>query len=92
VGSDDDGTELTASFLLGYRGSLYGIDCDFNVYQPAKGYQAIGCGDNPALGALYATRKVKDPRRRVLEALHASAEFCSAVRPPFTVLNSRDSK
>jgi ATP-dependent protease HslVU (ClpYQ) peptidase subunit len=83
---DDNGSDEGGSFLIGYDGHLYGMDMDFAIYQPLLGYTSIGTGDNPALGALFATRHDRNQKHRVLEALRAATEFCTTVRPPFTVL------
>jgi ATP-dependent protease HslVU (ClpYQ) peptidase subunit len=83
----EDQTEDGATFLIGFRGSLYVVEEDFQVYQPLRGYHAIGAGDNPALGSLYSSDS-REPQTRVLEALKASEQFCSVVRAPFHVLHT----
>jgi ATP-dependent protease HslVU (ClpYQ) peptidase subunit len=82
---DEDGEG--GKFLVGYKGALFVVDVDFQIYRPLPGYHAIGAGDNPALGALFASEGVP-PQKRVLQALRASAEFCTVVRPPFTVIHT----
>jgi hypothetical protein len=46
--------EFAGSFLLGYRGSLYSLDSDYQVARAADGICAVGCGAHIALGALHA--------------------------------------
>lgn len=75
-----------SAFLLGYHGRLYIIDEDFQVIRPNECYTAVGAGAAVALGALYASDHIEDPRRRIVLALEASAMYCAAVRSPFTVL------
>jgi hypothetical protein len=84
---EDKGEEKGNPFLIGYDGGLFGIDESFAAYEPLKNYHAIGCGDNPALGSLYSSRFL-GAKERILEALAASEQFCSAVRPPFVVLHT----
>jgi hypothetical protein len=50
--------ELAGSFLLGYRGSLYSLDSDYQVARAADGICAVGCGAQIALGALHALNAV----------------------------------
>lgn len=71
--------------LVAYRSRLFEIDDDFTVYENAEDYAAIGCGDEIALGALYATKNVKDPRARVRTALKAAQCFSAGVREPFKI-------
>jgi len=84
----DDGSESGGTILVGIHGCLFTIEDDFNVGRTPYGYLAVGCGEDPALGALHATKHSRNPRHRILEALRAATEFCSAVRPPYTVINT----
>ena len=78
---EDGGT-----FLLGYRGSLYKIGDDFQIGRVAHPYDAVGCGGDIALGALYATAGCGlAPERRIRLALEAACEFSAGVRAPFYV-------
>lgn len=77
----DDKTRL----MLGHAGRLFVIHSDFQVAETTDGYAAIGSGDDLALGALYATRRQRDPRRRIRIALEAAAKFNIGCGPPFTV-------
>lgn len=83
----DRETESSAAvFLLGYKSKLYLIESDFQVGVPSGGVGATGCGADLALGALYATRHVKDPQRRILTALEAAATYNAGVRAPFNIV------
>ncbi len=85
----DDGGELSMDFgfLIGVQGQLYIIQCDFTVDRCIDGYYAEGSGKQPALGVLYATKNMKDPRKRVIMALSAAEKYTPFVRAPFSVLN-----
>lgn len=48
TGADENG----GSFLVGYRGKLYTIECDFQVGENIDCYDAVGCGESFAKGAM----------------------------------------
>jgi ATP-dependent protease HslVU (ClpYQ) peptidase subunit len=78
------------NFLIGHNGHLFEMNEDFHIGSPNSigddTFYAVGSGSEVALGALSVTRGA-EPKNRCHWALTASAEFCSAVRPPFTVLS-----
>jgi len=78
--------EDAEQFLLGYRGTLYIVDSNFQVQHHQRNYYAIGSGGSYAMGVLYATEKGFDPVSRIQIALEAATEFCPSVRPKFTTL------
>src|SRR5262249_377186 len=80
-----NGQETGGHFLVGYRGALYHVESDFQVGIPADDFAAAGCGEEMAVGALYATQKLT-PHERIKTALEASERFCAGVRAPFTIL------
>ena len=73
------------NFLVGYAGRLFNIGGDYQVGENSEGFDAVGCGDNLALGALYATRGHPDPRERLLLALETAERFSAGVRGPFHI-------
>lgn len=76
--------ERGGHFLVGYKGRLFKVESDYQVGIPLDGYDATGCGEQIARGALFATAHLNG-RDRVEMALKA-AERCSAgVRGPFHV-------
>lgn len=71
-------------FLVGYRGVLYCVGEDYQVGIASSGFDAVGCADAAARGALYATRG-DDPETRIRVSLEA-AEHCNiGVRGPFVI-------
>ena len=79
--------EEGGTFLVGVRGRLYAVHDDYQVAKAADGFAAVGCGDQIALGALFATAGTGlSPRRRVLGALAAAERFSAGVRGPFACL------
>lgn len=87
----DNGRELGGTFLVGVAGRLFVVHGDFQVGEPADGYAAVGCGQDIALGALYASAG-QPPARRVRAALEAAAHFSAGVRAPFIHLHQRPPK
>jgi len=78
--------ETGGVFLLGYKGKLYKVGSDFQVCRSASGYNACGCGESFALGAMYAASRNMQPDIAVEYSLAVSAYFSAGVRPPFRVL------
>lgn len=73
------------SFLVGYKGRLFAIYDDFQVRVPKLPYAAVGCGDQIALGAMFASDHVQEGSERVGLALRASERFSAGVRGPFHI-------
>lgn len=74
------------TFLVGVRGRLYVIEGDYQVGIPADNFAAVGCGDQIAHGALYASQG-QDPEKRLEIALRAAEHFSGGVRAPFKIIN-----
>lgn len=78
--------EQGGEFLVACQGRLFNIASDYQVEESASGYNAVGTGDDLALGALYATRDGDLlPEKRVAVALEAAAYHNAFVRPPFII-------
>lgn len=73
------------NFLVGYKGKLYNIEGDHQVGLPKAPFDAVGCGSDLALGAMYATEGL-NPEERIRLALSAASCFSAGVSPPFTIL------
>jgi ATP-dependent protease HslVU (ClpYQ) peptidase subunit len=84
--TNDKSPNAGGTFLVGYNGKLYTVDSDFQVGIPADNYDAVGCGTDLALGALYATAG-KKPLDRIRIALEAASKFSGGVLPPFVTLH-----
>jgi ATP-dependent protease HslVU (ClpYQ) peptidase subunit len=82
-----DSLESTESeFLIGFRGHLFSIGCDMNVNECIDGYDAIGSGEEFALGVIYATKDSElKPEERLIQALECAAYHQHYVYPPFEV-------
>ena len=74
---------IEAHLLIGYRGNIYWIDDEFQVIQPDADYWAAGSGREYALGSLYSSRTLGDPRQRIQLALEAASAFVPSVAAPY---------
>lgn len=84
----DSEREEGGTFLVGVRGRLFTVYEDYQVAEAADGYAAVGCGDELALGALFATATTRTPPQRRIEiALSAAERFSAGVRGPFVCLS-----
>lgn len=86
---DIDGEDKGGCFLVGIRGRLFTVYSDFQVSESIEPIQAVGCGQDYALSALYIySQHLNDPRDVVLYALEVSETFSSAVQGPFKILST----
>lgn len=84
-GFGDKDATVGGSFLVGYKGVLYTIEGDYQVGKLHAPFDAVGCGSDLALGALYATEG-QPAEKRINLALQAASTFSAGVSPPFVVL------
>lgn len=76
----------TGYFLVGYQGRLITIEADYSFTEVADGWDAIGSGNEVALGAMHATKDMSlIPQKRIELALDAASTYCRGVCGPFTV-------
>lgn len=78
------GQERGGHFLVGYQGQLFHVESDYQVGIPDDGFAAVGCGEQIAHGALFATPELSG-RARIEKALQAAERFSAGVRAPFHV-------
>lgn len=84
-----DEVEKGGIFLVGYQGRLFRIERDFQVGENILPYDAVGCGEDIALGTLFANGHLK-PEDRIRQALEAAEQFSAGVRRPFVILQLGD--
>ena len=72
-------------FIVGYHGTLYRIESDFQVSEYLEDYCACGCGEEIALGSLF-TSEVKDIKEKILIAMKAAEHYSTIVSSPFEIL------
>jgi ATP-dependent protease HslVU (ClpYQ) peptidase subunit len=76
-------------FLVGVAGRLFRVDSDYQVGESADGFDAVGSGDELALGALHATAGSRlGPRKRLEVALNAAEHFNGNVAGPFAYVST----
>jgi len=80
----ENSREEGGTFLVGVAGALFAVHSDFQVARTLTGYDAVGCGSDLALGALYATRG-RSPGYRLGAALRAAEHHSTGVAGPFTI-------
>jgi ATP-dependent protease HslVU (ClpYQ) peptidase subunit len=85
--------ESGGTFLVAYKGRLFCIQSDYQVAEALDQFSAVGCGEDIALGALFATPHLKG-KERAQVALQAAERFSAGVRGPFHIeaLTSEDGK
>lgn len=84
---DGDCDSHEAQHLVGYRGSLYCVDSDFQAHRVACGFAAVGSGADIALGSLHTTARLRmPPKDRVMVALRAAEAHNAHVRRPFHIV------
>ena len=82
----DSGKETGGNFLIGYRGSIFLVQPEYDIIEPGFPYYSVGNGDSAAFGVLYATRERRvSPKDRVIMALEAAEMFNAAVRRPWVI-------
>jgi ATP-dependent protease HslVU (ClpYQ) peptidase subunit len=75
--------ESGGTFLVGYAGRLFKVESDYQVGEPVENFDACGCGEDIALGALFASQAGAKPQERLKTALKAAERFSAGVRGPF---------
>lgn len=87
----NDIVEDSGSFMVGYKGKIYGILSDYQVASPKENYTAMGCGEQFAMGAMFSSPE-KDPIKKMEIALNAAVTFSMGVKPPFTFVKLLNKK
>lgn len=82
----ENSVESGGQFLVGHQGRLFSVCSDFQVAESVHSFDACGCGDLVALGALHALPKTLPPREKVRRALEVAQECSAAVRGPFEIV------
>lgn len=82
--------ESAGTFLVGYKGRLFKIESDYQVGTSVLKFDAAGCGESFALGALFLMDPGLAPQGKVEMALWVAEQFSTGVRWPFKVLSLRE--
>ena len=78
-------SEEGGTFIVAYKGRIFKVEDDFQVGESALEFDSCGAGSDIALGSLYTSTGMDDPKFRIERALSAASEFNSAVRGPFFI-------
>jgi hypothetical protein len=76
--------EKAGTFLVGFKGRLFKVEGDYQVGESGVPYDACGCGEDIALGAMFASPDLP-PEKRILTALEAAEQYSAGVRRPFII-------
>lgn len=83
--------EEGGTFLVGARGCLYAIFSDFQVARVAHEFDAVGCGEQYARGAMEVMHNGpapdEGPADQVVRALRVAAKYSAGVRGPYHVVS-----
>jgi ATP-dependent protease HslVU (ClpYQ) peptidase subunit len=83
-----NGEESGGTFIVGYKGHLFTVYDDYQIAETSDDYCAVGCGEDIAKGAMFASRDVI-PVERIKQALYAASHFSAGVRPPFLIVKQK---
>jgi len=88
----DNNVNSGGIFLVGYRGKLYQVESDFQVGQINSNFNACGCGEDYALGALEIIESNSElscqtPKNKIVDALAVAEKYSAGVSGPFKVLS-----
>lgn len=84
-----DEREEIGTFLIGYKNKLYVIFDDLQVGESYENFNAVGCGEDYAKGALdiiLKSSKGYTAEKIIEKVLTTVVKFSSGVRPPFNIL------
>lgn len=90
----DNETESGGTFLVAYQGRIFRIDSDYQVGESSHDFEAVGCGEDIALGVMHAlehhtTLKAEE---MIKFALSSAEQFSAGVRGPFFIQDSNGLK
>jgi len=80
--------ESGGEFLVGFEGRLFLIQSDYHVCEALLPFNATGCGDSYAKGALYALYRseTKTAKGIITSSLKAAQQYSAGVREPFYMI------
>ena len=80
-GKDDKG----GVFLVAYKGQLFQIESDFQVAETTIDFNSVGCGEDFALGSLFALDDNVGIENKILTGLKSASYFSCGVDKPFYI-------
>ncbi len=86
---EESGEESAGTFLVGFKNRLFMIDTDYQVGWNNASFDACGCGQDLAMGAMFALSDIDmSPEQKILKSLAAAAEFSAGVTGPFNIVST----
>lgn len=85
----ESGEVSGGQFLIGYKGNLYFVGCDFQIAKVSRPFDSVGCGMYYALGAmdiLYNDSTIT-AEEKLVKALTTVQDFSAGVRAPFNIVS-----
>jgi hypothetical protein len=77
------------TFLIGWRGGLYMVGGDYQVGRSASGFDATGCAEDEARGAMHVLNVGRlQPEQQIRRALEAAEALNAAIAAPFEVVST----
>ena len=91
---DSNNVETGGTFLVGYKGTIYQIQDDFQVSIQSTNYDSCGCGEEYAMGAMHILNgdKKMSPQEKVETSLKVAESYSAGVRGPFDVIKLEGEK
>jgi ATP-dependent protease HslVU (ClpYQ) peptidase subunit len=87
----DNQERIPNNILIGFRGKVFSIDGALGVLECVDGYDAIGSGEEFALGVLHVLKDSKEkPEDIIKKSLEAAAYHNPYVAPPFEVISGAE--
>lgn len=87
IEENEKGVKNGGFFLIGHSKALYKVQSDYSVMETKEGYDAVGSGEEVALGSLCSTVG-EEPIERIKKALIAAEKHACGVQRPFVILNT----
>jgi ATP-dependent protease HslVU (ClpYQ) peptidase subunit len=85
----NSGEESAGTFLVGFKNRLFMIDGDYQVGWNLVPFNAVGCGQDLAIGAMNALVDIDlPPETKITKALEAAAAFSAGVAGPFNIVST----
>lgn len=82
----------TTQALIGVRGRLFVLYGDYAVIEKAGKYNAIGSGQDFAMGSLFTTWDIEEisAQEKLEIALYSACEYTITCRPPFNFISTSE--
>ncbi len=82
----NNNNETGGNFLVGVSGELFEVDDDFQISLKSDPFNAVGCGEEYALGVLYSLYNTLPAKELLIKALETAEYFSAGVTAPFTII------